>query len=227
MALPGRAVTLPRLRPSAADVLLAAACLALLTAAAWPRVARSRVERRAAEAVEAVQAVEAAALAARRERGTWPPAAPRGVVPSELAGRLPAGTGFDRGSFDLSWALWMAVTPQDPVALELPPEEEEGPPPGGIPRELRGLDTLPIPGEAAGAEGAAAGPAGILARFGAAASLVQDSLPPAGPHLAELGAVTVQARDERILAALLDRFGTARSFVRGDLWVYLLPPEAP
>lgn len=38
-----------------------------------------------------------------------------------------------------------------------------------------------------------------------------------------LGAVTVHADDERILKALLERYGTARSFVRERSWTLVLP----
>lgn len=51
-----------------------------------------------------------------------------------------------------------------------------------------------------------------------------DSLPAALPIVA-IGAITVQAEDDRILAALLERFGPSRSFVREGSWTLVLPPD--
>jgi hypothetical protein len=39
-----------------------------------------------------------------------------------------------------------------------------------------------------------------------------------------LGAITVHARDERVLAALLERFGAGRSFIGDRSWMLVLPP---
>ena len=51
--------------------------------------------------------------------------------------------------------------------------------------------------------------------------------PPAGSEVevpvATLGAVTVHAPDERVLAALLERFGASQSFVREHCWTLVLP----
>ncbi len=51
--------------------------------------------------------------------------------------------------------------------------------------------------------------------------------PPADPEVEvpveTLGAVTVHARDERVLAALLERFGASQSFVRERSWTLVLP----
>ena len=44
------------------------------------------------------------------------------------------------------------------------------------------------------------------------------------PPVQGLGALTVHADDERILAALLERFGPGRSFVRERSWTLVLPP---
>jgi hypothetical protein len=45
------------------------------------------------------------------------------------------------------------------------------------------------------------------------------------PPVVAFGAITVQAEDDRILAALLERFGPTRSFVRDGAWTLVLPPE--
>ncbi len=62
---------------------------------------------------------------------------------------------------------------------------------------------------------------------------LESALPPQADSLAEtevpvetLGAVTVHARDGRVLAALLERFGASRSFVRERCWTLVLPPTA-
>ena len=49
-----------------------------------------------------------------------------------------------------------------------------------------------------------------------------DSLPLALLAIGTLGSVTVQSDDERILAALLERFGPSRSFIRGTAWTLVL-----
>lgn len=55
-------------------------------------------------------------------------------------------------------------------------------------------------------------------------------LPPTAAPVADvevpvetLGAVTVHAGDERVLAALLERFGASRSFIRERSWTLVLP----
>jgi len=39
-----------------------------------------------------------------------------------------------------------------------------------------------------------------------------------------LGVVTVNSDDGRLLAALLERFGASRSFVRDSSWTLVVPP---
>ena len=52
-----------------------------------------------------------------------------------------------------------------------------------------------------------------------------DSVGPVLPEVGELAGVTVRARDTRLLAALLDRFGSQRSFVRDETWTLVLTEE--
>lgn len=51
-----------------------------------------------------------------------------------------------------------------------------------------------------------------------------DSVPDAHPPVQAFGTVTVHADDERLLAALLERFGASRSFLRERSWTLVLPP---
>lgn len=44
------------------------------------------------------------------------------------------------------------------------------------------------------------------------------------PPVVAIGAISVGAEDERILAALLEGFGPSRSFVREGSWTLVLPP---
>ena len=50
-----------------------------------------------------------------------------------------------------------------------------------------------------------------------------DSLAVLQPTVAGLGALTLTHDDDRVLAALLDHFGTGRSFVRDRSWTLILP----
>ena len=59
----------------------------------------------------------------------------------------------------------------------------------------------------------------------------EPALPPPADSVQEvqvpvetLGAVTVHTQDERVLAALLERFGASHSFVREGSWTLVLPP---
>lgn len=52
-----------------------------------------------------------------------------------------------------------------------------------------------------------------------------DSLLVARPTITSMGSVTVQADDDRILAALLERYGASRSFVRGMAWTLVFTDE--
>ena len=59
----------------------------------------------------------------------------------------------------------------------------------------------------------------------------EPALPPPADSVREvqvpvetLGAVTVHAQDERVLAALLERYGASHSFVRERSWTLVLPP---
>lgn len=51
-----------------------------------------------------------------------------------------------------------------------------------------------------------------------------DSVPDLEIPVETLGAVTVHSSDDRILAALLERFGASRSFVLDRTWTLVLPP---
>jgi hypothetical protein len=56
-------------------------------------------------------------------------------------------------------------------------------------------------------------------------TLPPDSVARILPEVEQLGGVTVQARDARLLAALLDHYGPRRSFVRDGTWTLVLPKE--
>lgn len=177
-----------RWRTLAQDAFLGIAALALVLALAWPRAGKALLARRAAAVEADVEAVRAAAEALRAEQGGWPEPADPGVVPPDLAGRLPAGLSFQGAGFVLDWERWEIVEP---------------PPPEAAPKE-----GFAVPPDSP-----------LLAP--------PDSTPPAGPEVGELGGLTVQARDTRLLRALLERFGPRRSFVRDDTWTLVLGPEEP
>ncbi|MDP2955258.1 MAG: hypothetical protein Q8N53_02455 [Longimicrobiales bacterium] len=53
-----------------------------------------------------------------------------------------------------------------------------------------------------------------------------DSLLGALPVIDTLGSISVQSDDERILAALQERFGASRSFIRGMAWTLVFTDES-
>ncbi len=57
--------------------------------------------------------------------------------------------------------------------------------------------------------------------------LPRDSVARLLPDIGELGGVTVQAQDARLLAALLDHYGPLRSFVRERTWSLVIVKEGP
>jgi hypothetical protein len=54
-----------------------------------------------------------------------------------------------------------------------------------------------------------------------------DSVGTRPPVVGEMGGIEVRSSEEGLLAALLDRFGTARSFVRDSTWTLVLGPDSP
>jgi hypothetical protein len=55
---------------------------------------------------------------------------------------------------------------------------------------------------------------------------VPDSLGTRPPVVGEMGGIEVRSTDDGLLAALLDRFGTARSFVRDSTWTLILGTDS-
>jgi hypothetical protein len=53
-----------------------------------------------------------------------------------------------------------------------------------------------------------------------------DSTGTRPPVVGEMGGIEVRSSEDGILAALLDRFGTARSFVRDSTWTLVLGPDS-
>jgi hypothetical protein len=53
-----------------------------------------------------------------------------------------------------------------------------------------------------------------------------DSLAALQPTVAGLGAISLSSDDDRVLAALLDRFGASRSFIHDRSWILILPDSA-
>lgn len=62
---------------------------------------------------------------------------------------------------------------------------------------------------------------------GLARQALADSVPPAPPPIVSLGTITLVSEDPRILSALLERFGTSRSFVRESSWTLVLTGGGP
>lgn len=198
------------------EVLLALSIVALLLAAGYPRAERAFMVRQARAAGDAVEAVREAVYSALRDEGTWPESAPLGTVPKSLQGRLTQDFTFHHARYALQWERWEAPEPEAATAVELPPPDD-GPPPGLTRRALAAAsmdpDTLENP----------ALPRGTLP----GAQAPPDSVPPAPPPIVALGAITVVCEDPRILSALLDRFGSSRSFVRESAWTLVLTREGP
>lgn len=53
-----------------------------------------------------------------------------------------------------------------------------------------------------------------------------DSMGTRPPVVREMGGIEVRSSEEGLLAALLDRFGAARSFVRDSTWTLVLGPDS-
>jgi len=53
-----------------------------------------------------------------------------------------------------------------------------------------------------------------------------DSTGTRPPVVGEMGGIEVRSSEDGVLAALLDRFGTARSFVRDSTWTLVLGPDS-
>ena len=53
-----------------------------------------------------------------------------------------------------------------------------------------------------------------------------DSVGTRPPVVREMGGIEVRSSEEGLLAALLDRFGAARSFVRDSTWTLVLGPDS-
>lgn len=169
------------------DALLVLSVLALLFAAAYPRLERVAMRERADAIAYAANTVLDAARRYRVERAEWPRGADLGVVPEDLASVLPPGFSFEHRGWLLKWDRWDRVEapPADPGLAAAIPELSENVPPPEAPA---------------------------------------DSVQVARPTLVPLGGVTVRCDDPRVLAVLLERFGHARSFVRGDTWTLVIPP---
>ena len=205
--------------PTSGDVLLALAGLALLAAIAYPRMERALMWRTVAGAEADVETVRAAAAAHRDETGGWPAPAEAGKVPAELAVRLPPGFSFQADAYTLEWSRWEMVD----LAAPVEPEPVLQRPPGGfepvLPRPPGGFESvLQQP------------PGGVEPLVQQPPTGFEPVLPPTAAPVADvevpvetLGAVTVHAGDERVLAALLERFGASRSFIRERSWTLVLP----
>lgn len=209
-----------RLGVARGDLLLALAAVALLLAAGYPRTERALMVRQARAAGNAVEAVRDAVHSALRDNGAWPDGAPLGTVPESLQDRLTPDFSFLHARYTLQWELWEAPDREAANAVELPPADE-GPPPGLTRRALAaaGLDPDTV--------GDPALPRGTIPTELANSQAPPDSVPPPPPPIVALGAITVVSDDPRILATLLDRFGTSRSFVRESAWTLVLTREGP
>ena len=209
-----------RLGVAGGEVLLALSAVALLLAAGYPRAERALMVRQARAAGDAVEAVQDAVRSALRNGGAWPESAPLGTLPASLQGLLPPGFSFRHARYTFQWERWEAPEPEAATAVELPPPDD-GPPPGLTRRALAAAsldpDTLGNP----------AFPQGTLPRELMGSQAPPDSVPPAPPPIVALGTITVVSEDPRILSALLDRFGTSRSFVRESAWTLVLTGGGP
>jgi hypothetical protein len=176
------------------DVLLALAVLALVAAMVHPRLERALMRHTAAAAQSDVETIRAAAAAHRNETGAWPASTEAGVVPPELVARLPERFSFKKNAYTLAWERWESVAPAAQAERPVPSEPPEVAPAEAAPTASE--PRLPLPADL---------PAQVEVPVEASA------------------AVTVYCPDERVLAALLDRFGAGRSFVRERSWTLVLP----
>lgn len=179
------------------DALVGLSLLALVLAALVPTF-RARAFDRLVEAAAAdVDALRVAAEGQRRVRGSWPPAAPSGVIPSGVSVAFQGDTTMAREEYALEWRLWDRVE-----QVEAPP----GPP------EVVVVDEDEVP----------MSPAAV--RPG---DLPPDSVgPEMMPIVTRVAGVVVHSANEALLAELLARYGPDASFVVDSTWTLVLDPSS-
>lgn len=112
------------------DGLLALSVVALLLAAAYPRIERAAMRERADAIAREANTVLEAARRHHDARGEWPRGAELGVVPEDLVTFLPPGFAFEHRGDHLKWDRWERVeTPAPDSAPALVPEFPENAPP--------------------------------------------------------------------------------------------------
>lgn len=209
----GDAAPASRARLARGDVLLTLGLTALVAAAAYPRAERARAGKQAQAAGDAVEVLRAAVVALREAEGAWPEGAPSGVVPPSLQARLPAGFSFSHGRYRLQWTRWEAVRASDAITSSAADGADPSP------------DTLSFPSltDRVGAERGFPPDLALPGLQGPRrATEGDDTVPDPEALISTLGAITVSSGDERILAALLERFGGSRSFVLDSAWTLVL-----
>jgi hypothetical protein len=176
------------------DGLVAVAALALLFALVHPLIRRHARDRLIAAAIAQVESVREAATGYRAKEGHWPGNVEDGAVPEELTPFLAPDAPAPGDGYILAWTRWETV--------RVPPQPPPPPPDPHLPPRDLGTMPPPRPPSPAVAEG--------------------DSLGTRPAVVGELAGITVRSEASDLLAALLDRYGTATSFVRDSTWTLIL-----
>lgn len=182
------------------NVLLALASVTLVLALAYPTLRWMAFERRVHAAVRNVDAVRTAAERYHREHGAWPATSKAGVMPRELTGLLANDAMFDGPGYRLRWNRWRDVTQTTAPAAAKPPSDTV-PPTHVVPRP-------PVRSES----GSGARPPTTSA----------ETLHASRFEVGTLAAITLDAPDPSLLAALLDHYGRRTSFARDSSWTLMI-----
>lgn len=178
------------------DALIGLSLVALVLAALLPAYRARAFDRLLEEAESDIEALRTAALGEYGSARSWPEPRDPGRIPEELAGVFGADTTMVRKGYVLEWRVLSRV------------EHVEAPP---TPPETRRLDADEM-----------------LTTDQASAEPDPTDLPPESatptliPVAHEDGAVVVHSNDERLLAELLRRHGSAVSFVQDTTWILIV-----
>jgi len=175
------------------DAMIGLGLLALILSALLPSYRARSFDQLVTEAASDVDLLRGSAERRFRTQGQWPRTAPAGVLPPGTSGSFQGDSTLARERYSVQWRLWERV------------EYVVAPPTAG-PVVFDADETPPDP-----------------------EALVPGDLPPdsVGPELApsvqEHGSIVVYSKDDLLLAALLNRFGAADSFVRDSIWTLVVP----
>jgi hypothetical protein len=88
------------------ELVIVVGAIALLANVGLPVIQNAAIAHRASCVVHDLERVRAAAERFHGETRDWPPTAPPGQTPAELASNLPPGFSFQSAHYQLAWERW-------------------------------------------------------------------------------------------------------------------------